>query len=149
EAKAVAAKILEKHREAPGTQTLVVLNTVKRAKKVYQALIDVRRRFKADSPKLLLVHSRFRPHEREKLNEQLQQAGNAAVDRIIVATQVIEAGVDISARTLVTELAPWASIVQRLGRCNRTGDDGPGRVFWVDDDTDKLAAPYDPVDLAF
>ena len=49
------------------------------------------------------------------------------MDRIIVATQVVEAGVDISSRTLITELAPWASIVQRVGRCNRTGDDGPAR----------------------
>jgi CRISPR-associated endonuclease/helicase Cas3 len=98
---------------------------------------------------LLLVHSRFRPYEREKLNKQLQEAGPAAADRIIVATQVVEAGVDISARTLVTELAPWASVVQRIGRCNRTGDDGPGQVFWINLDTEKLAAPYEPDDLTF
>jgi CRISPR-associated endonuclease/helicase Cas3 len=28
-----------------------------------------------------------------------------------VATQVVEAGVDISARTLITELAPWPGLV--------------------------------------
>src|SRR5581483_11318942 len=105
EAKAIATNILEKHREATGTQTLVVLNTVKRAKKVYEALLDLHKKAKSNSPKPLLVHSRFRPHEREKLNEQLQSGGEAAADRIIVATQVVEAGVDISARTLVTELA--------------------------------------------
>lgn len=149
EARAVAARIVEKHREAPGTQTLVVLNTVRRAKKVYEALLDLRKKGKADAPKLLLVHSRFRPLEREKLNEQLQQAGEAAVNRISVATQVVEAGVDISARTLVTELAPWASLVQRIGRCNRTGNDGPGRVFWIDLDTSKQAAPYEAEDLTF
>jgi CRISPR-associated endonuclease/helicase Cas3 len=149
EAKAVAAKILEKHRAEPATQTLIVLNTVKRAKKVYEALLDLRKKEKSSSPKLLLVHSRFRSHEREKLNEQLQQSGEAAADRIIVATQVVEAGVDISARTLVTELAPWASLVQRMGRCNRTGDDGPGRVFWIGLDLDKQSAPYDPEDLKF
>ena len=71
------------------------------------------------------------------------------MDRIIVATQVVEAGVDISARTLVTELAPWASLVQRMGRCNRTGDDGPGQVFWIDLAADKQAAPYEEKDLTF
>jgi CRISPR-associated endonuclease/helicase Cas3 len=139
----VAAAVVDRH--APGSQTLVVLNTVERAKAVYAA---IKRHGKA--PKnVLLVHSRFRPHERQRLNEQLQERGETAVDRIIVATQVVEAGVDISARTLVTELAPWASLVQRMGRCNRTGDDGPGRVFWVDLDTDKQAAPYEGDDVAF
>lgn len=151
EAEAVARAVLTRHGDQPGTQTLVVLNTVRRAKAVYSALVALRK--KADTPKLLLVHSRFRPFEREGteerpgLNAQLQLSGPDAADRIIVATQVVEAGVDISARTLVTELAPWASIVQRIGRCNRTGRDGPGQVFWIDLDTEKQAPPYEPEDL--
>ena len=67
-------------------------------------------------------------------------------DRIIVATQAIEAGVDISSKTLVTELAPWSSMVQRFGRCNRYGEhnqDG-ARILWVDIEDDKeLSRPYD------
>lgn len=39
--------------------------------------------------------------------------------REVVATQAVEAGVDVSARVLITELAPWSSLVQRFGRCNR------------------------------
>jgi CRISPR-associated endonuclease/helicase Cas3 len=148
EARAVAAQILEKHRQAPGTQTLVVLNTVNRAKKVYEALSDARKTAKSDSPKLLLVHSRFRPYERQQLNKQLQEKGEEVANRIIVATQVVEAGVDISSRTLITELAPWASIVQRIGRCNRTGDEGPGQVFWIDLD-EKLSLPYSTTALDF
>jgi CRISPR-associated endonuclease/helicase Cas3 len=63
------------------------------------------------------------------------------VDRIIVATQVVEAGVDISATTLVTELAPWSSLVQRFGRCARYG--GSGNVVVVDRGRDeKTARPY-------
>ena len=91
------------------------------------------------------------------LNDQLQATGDTTKDRIVVATQVVEAGVDISARTLITELCPWASIVQRIGRCNRTGDDGPGQVFWIDNsarDADKkedkaAALPYSVADLLF
>jgi len=69
---------------------------------------------------------------------------------IAVTTQVVEAGVDVSAKTLFTELAPWASLVQRFGRSNRRGefnDNGGAQVFWIDlpDDSksqQKLAAPY-------
>ncbi len=136
----VAQRVVEHHVE--GTQTLVVLNTVDRAKAVYRAI----RKLKAAPGDVLLVHSRFRQSEREELNRRLMQS---AGDRIIVATQVVEAGVDLSARTLVTELAPWASLVQRIGRCNRTGGDTPGRVFWVDLDADRQGAPYEAADLAF
>lgn len=123
------------------TQTLVVLNTVDRAKAVYAAIKKDK-----NAPKdVLLIHSRFRPEERKKLNAQMQQK---SLDRILVATQVVEAGVDISARTLITELAPWASIVQRIGRCNRTGDDGPGQVFWIDLE-EKQSLPYSTSDLDF
>ena len=64
----------------------------------------------------------------------------------MVATQAVEAGIDVSATTLVTELAPWASLVQRFGRCNRDGA-AAGRVLWVDL-PDGLAAPYAAADLA-
>src|SRR5207302_2347907 len=52
--------------------------------------------------------------------------------RIIVATQVIEAGVDLSSQLLITDLAPYASLVQRFGRCNRAGEFVEARIFWVD-----------------
>ncbi len=135
-----AKQVLAKHES--GTQTLVVVNTVERAKAIYAELEKLRK--KSETPALLLVHSRFRPHERGPLNKALQSKEPG--DRIIVATQVVEAGVDISSRTLVTELAPWPSLVQRMGRCNRTGDDGPGQVFWLDLD-EKSYPPYDERDL--
>ena len=126
-----------------GTQTLVIVNTVDRAVAVYDELLRLRKQ--SSTPELLLIHSRFRSSERRLLNERLQRPGG---DRIIVSTQVVEAGVDISARTLVTELAPWSSLVQRMGRCNRTGDDGPGEVHWVDV-SEKQTPPYSKKDLDF
>lgn len=141
--KEVAKEVVAKHE--PDTQTLVVLNTVERAKNLFALL----QKEKKAPEKRLLIHSRYRPMEREKLNAELQRKDDATTDRIIVATQVVEAGVDISSRTLITELAPWASLVQRMGRCNRTGDDGPGNVYWIDFDPDKAAAPYEADDLKF
>jgi len=136
----VAKLIVEQH--VAGTRTLVVLNTVERAKEVFKAIKKLK-----DAPNdVMLVHSRFRQKERNHLNEKMIEP---VEDRIIVATQVIEAGVDLSAQTLVTELAPWACLVQRIGRCNRTGLDGPGRVFWIDLDPDKQAAPYEADELRF
>ena len=61
----------------------------------------------------------------------------------------LKRGVDISARTLITELAPWPSMVQRVGRCNREGKYEDGGVFWVDVGERKQdTAPYDLEDVA-
>ncbi len=136
-ARNMAALIAEKHE--PGTLTLAIVNTVERAQKVYRELNNAKRT-SLDAEKVL-VHSRFRASDREKkqsaITSDVDESGSGIV---VVATQAVEAGVDISARTLITELAPWASMVQRFGRCNREGKYDQGDVLWVDVDED--AAPY-------
>jgi CRISPR-associated endonuclease/helicase Cas3 len=108
---------------AHGEMVLIICNRVRRAQAVYDQLSK-------DIPKLL-VHSRFRPHERQDLNEDLLD--NPPFSGIVVATQAIEAGLDISAHHLFTELSPWASFVQRVGRCNRRGlNNEIAKVFWID-----------------
>ena len=133
----------------PGTQTLVIVNTVDRA----QALMSALERVETDAARLL-VHARFRPAERAAINQRLSEKPDPnGPGRIIVATQAIEAGVDITSRTLFTELAPWPSLVQRFGRCNRYGECGEtgADVYWIDLDVDtdaNLASPYEASDLA-
>lgn len=147
----LATAILRVHQQ--GTRTLVVCNTVDRAKKLFQEIQRTLDRGARDGtagseqPDVLLIHGQFRPVERLSLDQRLMERVNPHGPGVIVlATQVVEAGVDISARTLVTELAPWASLVQRFGRCNRFGDDARGEVYWIDL-ADKDAAPYELEDL--
>jgi CRISPR-associated helicase Cas3 len=135
-------EIYEVHKQTGGL-TLVILNTVKKAVAVYEALKKLN---EPDTP-LLLLHSRFRPKERWANMQRLRQMQKTG--GIVVATQVIEAGVDISARVLFTELSPWASFVQRVGRCNRKGEFETAEVFWIDVDTTKKskAKPYEAAEL--
>lgn len=143
-AKAVAKEIADRH--VSGTLTLAVFNRVARAQAVFEALRN------SGQGTVALIHSRFRSPEREAQMKVLSQEG----DRIVIATQAVEAGVDVSARTLFTELAPWPSLVQRFGRCNRRGTEFPdgADVYWINiqaaDEKDAvgLALPYLPEDLA-
>ncbi len=126
-----------------GRITLAVCNTVDRALRTYQALENL-----GVTAELRLVHGRFRPKERAIWRTDFlgKASCSKGVDRIIIATQVVEAGVDISATTLVTELAPWSSLVQRFGRCARYADSG--RVVVVERGCDEKAAlPYTPAEL--
>jgi CRISPR-associated endonuclease/helicase Cas3 len=150
-----AKTVIELHQER--SLTIVVVNVVAKAQRLYQELRSpygpAKKKGKstssADRPEILLLHSRFRSMERAEHSSELLRADAALRDGklreshkglIVVATQVIEAGLDISARTMITELAPWDSVVQRFGRLNRDGKEHDAVAAWVDVKTD--VAPY-------
>lgn len=121
-AKELAQEIISAH--VKGTLTLVVVNRVSRAQAVYEAVLKAGRK-----DKTAIIHSRFREWDRKAHEEVLFATGE---DRIVIATQTIEAGIDVSARTLFTELCPWFALVQRLGRLNRYGEYPEAVAFWID-----------------
>ncbi len=147
--KTFAARVLKEHAalvDGPyGRITLVVCNTVARACETFD---EIRKVAKDQSVELQLVHSRFRPAERVAWRDRFlkREACSAGVNRIVVATQVVEAGVDISAGCVVTELSPWPSLVQRFGRCARYGGSGHAVVIDRGQD-DKSAPPYESSEL--
>ncbi|MHB1768564.1 MAG: type I-G CRISPR-associated helicase/endonuclease Cas3g [Phycisphaerae bacterium] len=148
----LAKEVLLAHK--PGTRTIVIANTVKRARELFGEIGKQSTSGKeaVAQPKLLLLHSRFRPGDRAKAVKDAL-AAPPADGTIIVSTQVVEAGVDTSATTLFTELAPWASMVQRFGRCNRRGEyNESASVKWIDlpakkHDEDGFSNPYQLEDL--
>jgi len=137
---AFATLALDGHHALAGGEhgriTLVICNTVDRACATFDAI-----RALAPAQEVKLVHSRFRAADRAAWRDLFLSRGacSAGADRIIVATQVVEAGVDVSAGCVVSELAPWPSLVQRFGRCARFG--GAGAVIVVDRGRDEKNAP--------
>ncbi|MBM4000558.1 MAG: hypothetical protein FJ297_13655 [Planctomycetes bacterium] len=127
-----AERIVSRHQEmlqalaaAPPEiprRTLIICNTVDRARAIQAALSSMLGEDAANS--LVLLHSRFRPPDRARQQDRLKDKLDAKVGQIVVATQVVEAGVDLSSAILWTEIAPLPSIVQRLGRLNRAGEFG-------------------------
>lgn len=151
-AAAVAEQAVHAHRHhaaGPGgsRQTLLVVNRVMEAQEVYERI----RKAAPEGVGVHLLHSRFRPHERAAWSEELLRKAEPGgpggpVDRILVATQVVEAGVDISATCLLTRLAPWPCLVQRFGRAARYGGSAEVVVL-AEPPTDKAAAPYSAGEL--
>lgn len=147
-AQALAGEVLRRHR--PGERTIVIANTVSRAQEIVAKL---QRELEGDDqPETVLLHSRFRPPDRDlQLQRTLAEPGEAGT--IVIATQVIEAGVDTSASVMFTDVAPFSSIIQRLGRCNRYGELKTGEVIWLDRgayegrSAEGDAAPYRPDDM--
>jgi CRISPR-associated endonuclease/helicase Cas3 len=104
------ASLAETHRG--GGLKLFVFNTVRRAVSAY---LKLKERFGGES--VVLLHGRLSLGDRnaavERLGE-LQKRGG-----IVVATQVVEAGVELDAELLVTDIAPLPSLIQRVGRAAR------------------------------
>ena len=122
-----------------GTLSLVVCNTVATAQKIFNIL---RSRANESGVDVALLTSRFRMQDRRGHLGKLfafEEARKKGVREkkpcdhpglICISTQVIEAGVDISARRLWAELAPWPAMLQRLGRLNRDAKiNGDARCF--------------------
>jgi CRISPR-associated endonuclease/helicase Cas3 len=136
--RSLAPLIIDAHR--PGTLTISVINTVERARNLYTEI--AKSKPEAD---LVLLHSRFRPPDRAvQVRAALAEVEPDGPGLIVVSTQVIEAGVDLSAATLFTEAAPWPSVVQRAGRCNRTGAVEGAQLLWAEP---PRAMPYEDGDL--
>lgn len=148
---ALAELVLERHADArpsphePPWLTIALCNTVDRARAVYDALARM-----TLEPELVLLHSRYRPRDRAAALRRATAAQTEGGGRIVVTTQVIEAGVDLDAAAIVTELSPWASFVQRAGRLNRAGRRESAVLTWIDfpqPAVERLAAPYESDDL--
>ncbi|WP_165394812.1 CRISPR-associated helicase Cas3' [Methanofollis fontis] len=85
---------------------LVICNTVREAETVFMAVEDLHP---------VYLSSRVLPaHRRERV--KMIKEGKC---RLCIATQVVEAGVDISLNRVIRDIGPFDSIIQAAGRCNR------------------------------
>ncbi|ABL78751.1 CRISPR-associated helicase Cas3' [Thermofilum pendens] len=116
---------------------LVVVNKVEKAVEAYRALRSCL------GGSVALLHSRLRGGVRARV-EGLFEGDGAPGDLVLVATQVVEAGLDLDVRFLVTEVSPVDSLIQRLGRCARRSD-GHAVVF-LDEEAARNVYPRELVE---
>jgi CRISPR-associated endonuclease/helicase Cas3 len=134
-----AQKVVQHHQR----RSLVILNTVARA----QAMAADLTALKPANTRIELIHSQFMPSDRAAKELQLETwMGEKSTENIIlVATQAIEVGINISSEHLHTELCPANSLLQRAGRCARfKGETGTVHIYDLplDDLGKKRIMPY-------
>lgn len=125
----------------------VVVNRIGRARAVFAQLSE---KIAAQNADCLLLIGPARPVDRGNVGRQLapiRTGGARNLDRplILVATQCIEAGVDIDLDALVTDAAPLDCLRQRFGRLNRAGRDMVPTAAIIATKSDLLARTDDPV----
>lgn len=133
-------------------RSLVICNTVRRAQEMARGLNDLKSK-KSLKTQIILLHSRFLPDDRRHIERRLiallgpPDKRVKEADVILVATQVVEAGLDISCENLHTEIAPANSVIQRAGRCARyVGEKGKVWIYSLKEQNGRenaRTAPYD------
>jgi CRISPR-associated endonuclease/helicase Cas3 len=125
-----AEDIVDEHTN----RTIAIVNTVGRAQELF---CETQKKAAGlpNPPEVFLLHSRFFPEDRKYWESKLADYfgpdaafGNA----ILISTQVVEAGIDISADVLLTELAPLNSLLQRAGRVARYANRNTGKFLVFD-----------------
>ena len=138
-----ARAVLNVHRQ----RSVAICNTVDRAQALFEDLCCLA----GPDVRVKLLHSRFLREDRDAIEDWLRREFGKEVDAytvasaILVATQVVEVGLDITSQALHTELAPAASVIQRAGRCARyEGEQGDVYVYRlpVNDQGKPRYAPY-------
>jgi len=94
-------------------------------------LLDLRQRLKDHGP--LVYHGRLTMERRRNVIARLRQCQEKDGGFLLLATSAVEAGCDLDAHTVVTELCNPDSLVQLAGRCNRRGRMGDAELVVVGD----------------
>ncbi len=131
-------RILELLTRSEFRKALVVFNTVEDAINFYRLLSS-----KEDATvEKILIHSRFSAEDRESKISKLEELKKSGSKCVMVGTQSIEAGIDITSDLIISEIAPPISLIQRFGRFLRYDEKEGKAHIWVEDNELDSSAKY-------
>lgn len=120
-----------------GKTYLFIFNTITAARDFYNMIKD-------KGVLIAYLSTHITPKERIKRIKEIKKGKY----KVVVSTQLVEAGVDIDFDIVVRDIAPLDSINQSVGRCNRNGrQKGEAYIVSLKDEKGRLYSSYiyDPV----
>lgn len=103
---------------------LLIVNTIRTSQTMHAMFMS-----ESNFQKVYLLNAHISPADRLKLLQDVFIDLKQGIKILVVSTQVIEAGVDISFPVVFRDAAPPSSVVQACGRGNRNGEFGMIDVF--------------------
>lgn len=136
-------ELVEELRRQP--QVLCILNNRRRVQQVYEALKE------EDACHLSTF---MYPEHRKRILKEVRERLKAGKPCRLIATSLVEAGVDLDFGTVFRELAGIDSVIQAAGRCNREGKRNREEcrtIVFTMEKTEDIAIPPElklPIDMA-
>jgi len=103
-------------------RVLIVMNKVERAVKIFREI----RQAVGSSLQAILLHGRLREDVKEERIKNIDYA------QLVIATQVVEAGMDKSFDVLITDPCPLDRFIQRAGRVARSAESREGDIYVIE-----------------
>ena len=114
-------------------KALIMLNTRKKARRVFEQI-------KKDN--LFYISSGIKKEHRKNILSEIDKSDNS----ILVSTQVVEAGVDISFNNIWRQMAPVDNIIQVMGRLDRESQNKNAKLYIFDSNVAN-STPYDNLEF--
>lgn len=117
---------------------LIVVNTKKSAKVIYESLLS---ESTVNVDEIYYLTTNLCAAHRKDALKNIKNDLNTGKKIIVVSTQLIEAGINVDFAAVYRSLAGVDSIIQAEGRCNREGKRNTGYLYvfnYTDENLDKL-----------
>ena len=140
------SEIVEEIHQNPKCSRMIVVNyrrLVGELTEIFEKKVNIEEEFLIRPLSALLT-----PKDRNARIEDISKSLDADQPVLVITTQLIEAGVDLSVDRIERDLAPLDAIIQTSGRCNRHGDGDGGivRVWSLTDEKEiTFTRIYSPV----
>jgi len=120
----LAKAILDQYHQKKSV--LCVVNSIKTSKLLYKKIKE------ASENSYCLNSYMFFEDRKEVIKNLKDKKSNNVSNKILISTQVIEAGVDLDFDVGFREFSPISSIIQTAGRINREGKKGISEIYIFD-----------------
>lgn len=117
---------------------LVIVNTKRAASETFKFICE---ELDTSNKEIYFLTTLITPFERKDIIGRIKK--ESKLQKVIISTQLVEAGVDISVDTVFRQLAPLDSIIQAAGRANRYNEkQGISEVYVYDVDEYRKSSNF-------
>lgn len=116
-------ELLKHYREHNSHSALFVVNLTRQARELFELLASTL------GEGVFHLSARMCPKHRSEVLASVGERLELGLPTVLVATRVVEAGVDISFPVVYRDACGLDSLAQASGRCNRHGENAMGLVF--------------------